>query len=84
MGTERRGVPQLGVRPDFPPYLLSLGIASNPRSRVREHAAASDPGSGYTFTSRPAQYGSRSSRLTSLPALSRGKSWWKDTSRGTL
>src|SRR5262249_2350530 len=35
-------------------------------------------------SARPAQYGSRSTRLRSLPAASRGKSWWKETSRGTL
>ena len=38
----------------------------------------------HTRVVRPAQYGSRSSRLTSLPAVSRGKSAWNDTSRGVL
>ena len=33
---------------------------------------------------RPAQWGSRSWRLSSLPAASRGKTSWNETTRGTL
>src|SRR5262245_59310632 len=38
----------------------------------------------HTREARPAQWGSRSTRLTSLPAESRGKALWNDTSRGAL
>jgi hypothetical protein len=42
------------------------------------------PGRRHTRVARPAQKGSRSTRLISLPAASRGNWAWKETSRGAL
>ena len=84
-GFERPPNPHRSERPGKAVALLSHTRVVRPAQYHRSER----PGKAaallcHTRVVRPAQYGSRSSRLTSLPAVSRGKSAWNDTSRGVL
>src|SRR5262249_14685197 len=89
----RRGAGTARARPARRPHLRDgVALAGGVRVRVdarrlgpSPRAATRDASApGYTRVACPAQYGSRSRRLTSLPAVSRGKSSWNDTWRGAL